>query len=396
MRAASQRAGAANGTNEAKLKREKKTRAKAKKRSASALLVSARVFRYLAALFFWGGDSSRRNKGFAVVAAETGQSRIERMQFALAFAALLCCVLCALAAKKGKLAKSKIAQIQEAAPVLALTDSNFKKYITDRPREYHSVLMLTATDPKYRCTICQRAKNALVDAAKSYHAQFSFNTSSISERIAFFTVEVDDAPNLFNELRVETVPHVYVLPPADEQSKKTSLPSYEVDTKAYMEGLSSIFAQLAAVTGVKVKALIDPWPAIIFASLVAIVIALFMSVASYGFFNALLSYQSPAIWRVVSMVSLSAEAPWVCTPARRCFLLLVKFRLSFFSAVADSYLRLLLPWPSVVECDNTHLSPLLLSTHMFVRLPCVLCMSRFASESESVAASTVSFMDLPS
>jgi hypothetical protein len=175
---------------------------------------------------------------------------------------LLALFLAVHAAKKSSSAKTSTVEkkntIQtihdkvELTPVVKLTDKNMAQFITDRPRDYHAILMLTATDPKYKCSICLRAKSILEEAARSYYNQYSFNTSETSQRIAFFTAEVDDAPMLFSELRLESVPHIYALPPAAEKSPKVKLPSLEIDAKPFMEGLSAALKALEGSTSVQV------------------------------------------------------------------------------------------------------------------------------------------------
>jgi hypothetical protein len=48
---------------------------------------------------------------------------------------------------------------------------------------------------------------------------------------------------------------------------------------------------------------IDPWPLVIGAGVIALLLALFSSVASYDLSAAFLFYQSPALWSVISVVS---------------------------------------------------------------------------------------------
>lgn len=150
--------------------------------------------------------------------------------------------------------QTSIQKIQESirdTPLLPINDKSYKQFISKSPREYYAVVMLTATSKKYRCAICQNAKTTLEETAIAYHSQYNFNTSAINERIAFFAAEFDDCPQLFNELRLESVPHLYILPPTLE-SKPAKLVDHEVDVKALLEGPPSTFKLIEARTSVKV------------------------------------------------------------------------------------------------------------------------------------------------
>jgi hypothetical protein len=38
--------------------------------------------------------------------------------------------------------------------LLTLTDSNFTKYVKNRPRKYHAVIILSVATEKFKCDIC--------------------------------------------------------------------------------------------------------------------------------------------------------------------------------------------------------------------------------------------------
>jgi thiol-disulfide isomerase/thioredoxin len=150
----------------------------------------------------------------------------------------------------------RIAAIMKAVyanPMVSLTDSNFTKFVTDRPRDYHAVLMFTATAPKYQCGVCVKSMETFGDIASFYHKQYAFNTTSKENRIAFFKIEVDDGRSIFNELQLETVPRLYFLPPVAVNSPKAKISNYEVDNKVLLEGTSRILDEIKTITGVKVK-----------------------------------------------------------------------------------------------------------------------------------------------
>lgn len=151
---------------------------------------------------------------------------------------------------------SKIDQISKAilsgGPLVALSDRNFSKFINDRPRDFYAVVVLTATDPQYKCSVCVKAKRNLEDVAKLYVSQYNISEIPANQRVVFFKAEVDDARNIFTELRVETVPRTFVFPPADTKSKKVPMQEYEIEGRGFLESLSSSVETVNNVTGVKV------------------------------------------------------------------------------------------------------------------------------------------------
>lgn len=196
-----------------------------------------------------------------------------------------------------------LAKLMQNNPIVSLTDRNFPKYITDRPRDYHSVLVLTATDPKYGCSVCVKGKQNLEGVAKLYQSQFNFSAvATPEERVVFFVAEVDDARNIFTELRVETVPRVFILPPADSKSRKTLIQEYEVDGRPLLESLQASIELVNYKTGLKILILQDPFLLLLILSIVAMLLALFVSNACYDVSSALLWYQEPKLWVVVSLI----------------------------------------------------------------------------------------------
>lgn len=140
-----------------------------------------------------------------------------------------------------------------ASPVVSLTDSSFNKFVVERPRDYHALLMFTATAKQYQCSVCLRAKNVLDEVAKYYQDQYDFNTSSASQRIAFFKIEVDDARTTFGEMQLETVPRVYLLPPTNTSSPKMKVSDFEVEAGALLQGASTALEVITETTGIKVR-----------------------------------------------------------------------------------------------------------------------------------------------
>lgn len=141
-----------------------------------------------------------------------------------------------------------------SSPVVSLTDTTFNKFVVERPREYHALLMFTATAKQYQCSVCLRAKAVFEEVAKYYQEQYDFNSTSISQRIAFFRIEVDDARNTFGEMQLETVPRIYLLPPTNTSSPKMKVSDFEVEAGSMMQGASTALEEITRTTGIKVRA----------------------------------------------------------------------------------------------------------------------------------------------
>jgi hypothetical protein len=137
--------------------------------------------------------------------------------------------------------------------VVTLNDDNFARFAIDRPRDYHAILMFTATAPQYKCSVCGRAKTIFEDTAKLYNSQYNFSTASAVNRLAFFRIEVDDARGIFGSLGLESVPRFYALPPVTKDSPKMKIESLEIESQSFHQGLSSAVTYLSEATHVKVK-----------------------------------------------------------------------------------------------------------------------------------------------
>jgi hypothetical protein len=201
---------------------------------------------------------------------------------------------------------SKVEQISKAirsgGPLVALSDHNFSKFVNDRPRDYYAVLVLTATDPQYGCSVCVKAKGNLEDVAKLYHSQYNISEIPVDQRVIFFKAEVDDARNIFTQLRVETVPRTFILPPVDTNSKLVPMQEYEIEGRGFLEGLSSSVDTLNNATKVKIQILQSPFLFLFTVAVFAVFLSLFVSAAAYDVLGSLLWYQTPKIWVIISVI----------------------------------------------------------------------------------------------
>ncbi len=141
----------------------------------------------------------------------------------------------------------------ENATSIILSDKNFSTYIIERPRLYTAVLLFTATDPQYQCSICNTMHGVFKDAAAQYQIQVDLNASSIENRVIFFEIDVDNGRKVFGDMGIESVPRVFVLPHRDRDAERQRMTDFEVDMKAVLEGgLKSILAEINRFAGTKV------------------------------------------------------------------------------------------------------------------------------------------------
>lgn len=188
-------------------------------------------------------------------------------------------------------------------PIVSLTDSNFSRFITSRPRDYSAVIMFTALGTKYGCDICTRVLSSYTEVAKYSQNQYDFNSSSLDNRLAFFIVDVEHARNTFQDMQLETVPRFFVLPPRQENSPKLKMGDFEFEVQKALEGSSGIIKEINKLTNMKIVATIDPKPLLVLVCIVAVLIAFFVSIASVDVYNAFFWYRNKYLWMTISVVS---------------------------------------------------------------------------------------------
>jgi hypothetical protein len=165
--------------------------------------------------------------------------------------------------------------------------------------------MFTATAKQYQCSVCLRAKQVFEESARFYQSQFDLNSSSPSQRIVFFRIEVDNARNTFSDMSLETVPRVYLLPPTVEKSLKKKISDFEVESKILLEGPKAVLEEIEAKIGVKVRVTVAPRPLLMGLGAAGLLLALLVSAAAKDPSSAVFWYQSPYLWVIVSTVTIT-------------------------------------------------------------------------------------------
>jgi len=209
----------------------------------------------------------------------------------------------------------RMQEVGDLLPYTYISDKNFTRYIVDRPRDYHAVIMFTATAKQYQCSVCHMALKGFVEGAKAYHdgadfmagadAAFADSTARLeaaSKRVAFFVLEVDQARSVFDDMGLESVPRIYALPPTQEGSPKMRMQDFDIPVQVMVNGAQSFLKAVSEKTGVSMEAKTRPAPALLVLCIVAYVLAWLATNASKDPSAALLWYRAPGLWVSVSTI----------------------------------------------------------------------------------------------
>jgi len=190
--------------------------------------------------------------------------------------------------------------------VLPLSDRNFTRFVTDKPRHYHAAMFLTAKDSRYGCAPCNAAQKAFEDMATQYQNQYELDAVDASHRIVFFVIDVDSAREVFNSLKMETVPRLFIMPPKltdDAPNHKAS--QYEVNTAAMLGGMSGLLEELNRVSGVPVRQTVDPLPTLLVLSTVSALLAVVANAAQGDLGKVYSLACSPRLWIFFSLAAFA-------------------------------------------------------------------------------------------
>lgn len=163
--------------------------------------------------------------------------------------------------------------------------------------------MLTAQAEQYGCEICSHAGQVLQSSASAALAQIDFATAPRDKRIAFFLADYDACPNLFRNLKVNTVPRTYILPPVDVNDPKSKISDFALQDQEILS-VKSFLAAIHASSGIKIVSTVSPIPILAGVIVLCILLAYLVDKASSNISAALFWYRSPYLWCLISLVSL--------------------------------------------------------------------------------------------
>ncbi|GAB5363885.1 hypothetical protein AAMO2058_000921700 [Amorphochlora amoebiformis] len=104
--------------------------------------------------------------------------------------------------------------------IISMTGSAYKKYINDGPRGYYTLVVYTALDPQFQCTICTSMNKQLKKLTRAT------NLSETADPPVFFVnLDYTNANDIFNQLNFRHVPIAILVPPTNS-TKRPSVPSF--------------------------------------------------------------------------------------------------------------------------------------------------------------------------
>jgi len=124
------------------------------------------------------------------------------------------------AAKKELTLSERVEQLTTATSaakpygIVKLNAEKFRQYVKSVPRNYSMVVMFTALSPARGCGICGVASEEFTILANSWKYSTGF-----SNKLFFGRVDFDDAPDVFNQMKLNTAP-VFIHFPAKGKNKK--------------------------------------------------------------------------------------------------------------------------------------------------------------------------------
>ena len=223
---------------------------------------------------------------------------------------LLCICLCISTAVAKSAVKDPIAHlsgiINSGIHAIKLTDRNYTDYLTAVPRDYHAVVMFTALADKFGCRICHDFLDQFKKVGSYYNQQYSLSLMPKENRIVFFYLDFDSSNDIFSEMKLESVPKLYILPPKTEKDKKEKMNKYEVSTGVLMEGAKGFIKEIENKTNVKINVTVEAGPVMFVLGLFAIIFGILVDAASKDVNKALLWYQSKWIYILISLACFSA------------------------------------------------------------------------------------------
>ncbi len=79
-------------------------------------------------------------------------------------------------------------QTSGGSSLLALTDANFERFVTEADRPFHMFVLFNAPSGQFKCDICGPAQDELAVTASSYATQLAASGLSEGDKPVFFGV----------------------------------------------------------------------------------------------------------------------------------------------------------------------------------------------------------------
>lgn len=97
---------------------------------------------------------------------------------------------------------SGLVELASRRPVIKMNGDKFRQYVKSSPRNYSTVLMLTALAPQRQCGICKEVNQEFQILASSW----KYSSGFASNRLFFAMVDFDDGSDVFQALKLNSAP----------------------------------------------------------------------------------------------------------------------------------------------------------------------------------------------
>lgn len=178
------------------------------------------------------------------------------MWFLSLFFLLALCLSAASSKTKKNGADTKLNQIMDLAAksrgnVITLDDSTYAHYATSKPRPYSLVVFLTATHPKFKCSICKQLDREYQLLAESYNKQIKATGENPS--LFFLRLDYEAAQKTFGKYQVTSVPIVFYIsgssaPKDGDEYNILIRDRYQVSSDPDAEGLASFIRERSGIS----------------------------------------------------------------------------------------------------------------------------------------------------
>lgn len=118
--------------------------------------------------------------------------------------------------KKGEERLKWMLQQSAKTPLISLTPSTYRKFVTSGPRPYTVLVTFTALHSQFQCAICRSLHDELLPLAAWYEQHRYLNQAENPHHLVFFA-EVDYGSNneIFREMQLQQAPLMVYIPATD-------------------------------------------------------------------------------------------------------------------------------------------------------------------------------------
>jgi oligosaccharyltransferase complex subunit gamma len=94
--------------------------------------------------------------------------------------------------------------------VISLDDSTYNYYAINKPRPYSLIVLFTALNPKFKCTLCKNLDREYTLTAESYRDDIK--ARRVQPDVFFLRLDYEQAPRTFQSYETTSVPLIFHVP----------------------------------------------------------------------------------------------------------------------------------------------------------------------------------------